>query len=230
MRVALLVTCTLAGCAPTVMQGNRFISGVSANGDYLVPVRSVEEQRFAGIIRQRFDFSCGSAALATLLRHHYGDAVNEEKIFVGMWKDGDRAAIRRVGFSLLDMKRYLAGRGLKADGFKVSLDQIAKTGVPGIALISTRNYRHFVVIKGIEGQQVLVGDPSTGLRTVPREEFQKSWNGVFFVLNSEIERGRAAFNQPTQWASLARAPLGSRFSDPLSIQALALTAPFVGDF
>jgi uncharacterized protein len=230
MRIALGLIAALAGCASSVPPGTRFATSSATNGDFLVPVQSVQERRFAATIRQRYDFSCGSAALATLLHYHYGDNATEGKVFIGMWKDGDRAAIRRVGFSLLDMKRYLAARGIKADGFKVTLDQIAKTGVPGIALISTRNYKHFVVVKGVNASEVLVGDPSTGLHAVPREAFQKTWNGVYFVLNSELERGRASFNQPGQWVAFARAPVGSRFSDPVNLQALALTAPFYGDF
>ena len=219
----------LKGCAETVAPGTRFVTGGSI-GDFAVPVESLQERRFSGVIRQRYDFSCGSAALATLLHYHYGDASDEAMVFKGMWRDGDRDAIRGVGFSLLDMKRYLAARQLKADGYKVPLDAIAKTGVPGIALISVRNYKHFVVIKGVTPTEVLVGDPSMGLQVVNRAAFQSAWNGVYFVVNSELGRGRAAFNQPTQWAAFTRAPVGSRFHDPVSLQALALTAPFYRDF
>ncbi|HEV2567132.1 MAG TPA: C39 family peptidase [Sphingomonas sp.] len=203
---------------------------MGGTGDLLMPVRSMEEQKFAGIVRQRYDFSCGSAALATLLRFHYGRAMGEQEAFLGMWRDGDRDAIRKVGFSLLDMKRYLSGIGLAADGFKVSLDQIQKTAIPGIALITVKNYRHFVVVKGVSDREVLIGDSSVGLRAVPRDEFQALWNGVYFVLNAEKDRGRKAFNTGLQWASLPRAPLGARFTDPISQQALALTAPFYRDF
>lgn len=230
-RLALLVMpFAVAGCSETITPGARFLSGTSSVGDFAVRVQSVEERRFAGVIRQRYDFSCGSAALATLLHNHYGDAVDEAQVFKGMWRDGDREAIRRVGFSLLDMKRYLAARALKADGFKVSLDAVAKAGIPGIALISVRNYKHFVVVKGVTATEVLVGDPSSGIQALERSAFQAAWNGVYFVLNSEQGRGRKAFNQSSQWAAFTRAPVGSRFHDPVSLQSLALTAPFYRDF
>ena len=83
-----------------------------------MPVRSFEEERFATVIRQKYDFSCGSAALATLLRYHYGLSQDEEATFRGMWATGDQPQIRRVGFSLLDMKRYhrlLAGASWMAE-------------------------------------------------------------------------------------------------------------------
>lgn len=224
------VALMLCGCASTVSPGARFITGVSANGDFSLPIQSMDERRYATVVRQRYDFSCGSAALATLLRFHYSRNVTEDRVFVGMWQDGDRDAIRRVGFSLLDMRRYLNAQGLKADGYKVSLDEVAKSGIPGIALISVKNYKHFVVVKGVSQTEVLVGDPSTGLHLMPRGAFASAWNGVYFVLNTEQDRGRSTFNVPGQWATYTRAPIGDRFDEPVSLQALAVTAPFYRDF
>lgn len=229
VALASVLVLTLAGCSGELSSSNRFL-GFTPAGDFSAPVQSVEERKFATVIRQRYDFSCGSAALATLLHYHYNDPSTEAAVFRGMWDKGDRPQIRKLGFSLLDMKRYLDAQGLKADGFKVSLDQVAQAGVPGIALVTLKGYRHFVVVKGVANGEVLVGDPSTGLQTVPAASFVKSWNGIYFIINSNPERGRTSFNAPTQWAQYTRAPLGSRFSDPVSLQALALTAPFYRDF
>jgi hypothetical protein len=220
----------LAGCVDQVAGTSRFVAPVGPVGDYVVPVRSVVDQRFVGVVRQRYDFSCGSAALATLLRYHYDLAVDEDDAFRGMWAAGDRVQIRRVGFSLLDMKRWLAAHALAADGYKVTLDKIAETGVPGIALIAIKNYRHFVVIKGVRVDEVLLGDPSTGLSVMPRAQFQQAWNGIYFVLSQDQARAKTKFNRDTQWVAYTRAPIGGRFADPVSQQALSLTNPFHGDF
>jgi len=227
---AFLSLLALAGCVDQVAGTQRFVASTGPVGDYTVPVRSVVEQRFAGVVRQRYDFSCGSAALATLLRYHYDLAVDEDDAFRGMWAAGDRAQIRRVGFSLLDMKRWLAAHALVADGYKVSLDKVAQTGVPGIALIAIKNYRHFVVVKGVRADEVLLGDPSTGLTVMPRARFQQAWNGIYFVLSEDQARAKSQFNRDAQWVAFARAPIGGRFADPVSQQALSLTSPFQGDF
>jgi hypothetical protein len=219
----------LTGCATQVQEGARFATGMGGVTDVAVPVRDIVSVRFAEVVRQRFDFSCGSAALATLLRYHYDFDVGEEIAFRGMWLRGDQAAIRRVGFSLLDMKRWLATRGLTGDGYKVTLDQIAKTGVPGIALIAVNNYRHFVVLKGVHGDEVLVGDPSAGITVMSRAKFEAAWNGIYFVLSQDQPRAKQRFNRAAQWAAYPRAPIGTPFSDPVSQQALALTAPARGD-
>ncbi|HEX4738362.1 MAG TPA: C39 family peptidase [Allosphingosinicella sp.] len=226
------VACFPAYGQPHAGAGRAIASFSTSAGSesYRVPVHSMEDMKFSTIIRQRYDFSCGSAALATLLRYHYDRALDEEATFRGMWAEGDRTQIRRLGFSLLDMKRYLASIGLASDGFKVSLDQIAKARVPGIALITINKYRHFVVVKGMTPAQILIGDPATGLRTISRAEFLKNWNGIYFVVNSETERGRAHFNTPFQWAQYPRIAPNSVFLRPLDQQALALTAPFRTEF
>lgn len=220
-----LLACAVA---PAGAQPN-FMSGASPLGDFTLPVETFLDRRFAEVIRQRYDFSCGSAALATLLRYGYGYRVREDDAFRGMWDEGDRDQIRRLGFSLLDMKRWLASEGLAADGYKVSLEEVAQTGLPGIVMVTTQGYRHFVVVKGITGSEVLLGDPSAGLSVMPRGEFEKAWNGVYFVLNGETDRGKQSFNRERQWRAFARAPANGIFTRPLSDQALALSTPFFRD-
>ena len=202
----------------------------SAIGDVSVPVQSVEAKRFDTVVRQRYDFSCGSAALATLLRYHYGRGEDEEAVFRGMWREGDRDQIRKAGFSLLDMKRYLAALGASADGFQVSLDEIETAGVPGIALITVAGYKHFVVIKGIRGQEVLVGDPALGLTVTTRKAFQQGWNGLYFVLDEKPQAKRNNFNTAAHWGSYPRMRASSPFLEPASQQALRLSSPMYRDF
>ena len=217
---------SLAGCTGARLAdgGGRFNYGGQLEAG--MPVTSLIERRFLTVIRQQYDFSCGSAALATLLRYHYNDPQNEQSVFIGMFRDGDQAQIRRLGFSLLDMKRYLAARGIGADGYRVTIDQIDKARVPGIALIDYSGYKHFVVVKGISADTVLIGDPSLGLRRESRETFVKQWNGVFFVLNGRNDVAMRHFNQPSD---VALAP-GVRFgwaAEPLSLSGLQLTRPLV---
>lgn len=221
----------LGGCVGQLKPADPlFLGSSSALGDLRVPVASMRALKFDTVVHQQYDFSCGSAALATLLRYHYGLPRTEGDVFTGMWREGDRARIRQVGFSLLDMKRYLADQHLHADGYRVSLDAIAKRGLPGIALITIKGYRHFVVVKGIGSDSMLIGDPSLGLRTVSRHAFEKMWNGIYFVLTSDTAQGQRTFNGPRQWSALPRAPLGAPFVEPLSVQSLALAAPFYRDF
>lgn len=182
---------------------------VALGGPAAVEVISLKEARFQTIIKQQFDFSCGSAAVASLLTYHYDEPVTEMTVFNAMYETGDRTRIQTYGFSLLDMKRFLATRGLRADGFRVSLDRLAKAGVPAIVLINTNGYRHFVLIKGISALEVVVGDPALGVRVLDREDFMDMWNGIAFVVRNRIGNGRAHFNLAADWGVRTKAPFGN---------------------
>jgi predicted double-glycine peptidase len=175
-------------------------------GGFSVRVTSLKEARFKTTVPQQYDFSCGSAAMATLLTYQYGVAVNEEQIFVRMFTFGNQAKIRKEGFSLLDMRRYLQSRGFEADGFELPLDKLAEEGVPAIVLLNDRGYRHFVVIKGLRNGRVLMGDPARGTRAMPRSRFEALWdNRVLFVIHNR--RDIARFNLPRDWSTVPPAPL-----------------------
>lgn len=179
-------------------------------GEYVVPVASFKEAKFRTTVRQQYDFSCGSAALATLLTYQYHDPVTETQAFQYMYERGDKAKIQREGFSLLDIKNYLESHDYAADGFETTLDKLEQVGVPAIVLIDENGYHHFVVVKGVRGNEVLVGDPSLGTRTIPRRRFESMWqNNIVFVITSEREG--VTFNATSDWKS-GKAPLGAAVS------------------
>ncbi len=177
-------------------------------GAYSVPAVSLREARFLSMVRQQYDFSCGSAALSTLLTYHYGFVVDEQVVFEEMYAHGEQEKIRREGFSLLDMKRYLGAHGFEADGFEAPLDKLASAEVPAIVLINDSGYNHFVVIKGIKDQRILLGDPSGGIRAMTRSAFERIWvNQILFVISNHAEAAR--FNRDADWHVAVRAPIGA---------------------
>jgi predicted double-glycine peptidase len=177
-----------------------------------VPVESSTALHFRDVVRQRYDFSCGSAALATLLAYHYEEIVTETAVFAAMYRRGDQAKIRREGFSLLDIKQELAARGYRADGYRISLVRWAQMRVPGIALINDRGYRHFVVVKGLRGGRVLLGDPARGNRTISSASFEKMWNGIAFLVASHATIARRHFDSDADWSHEPAAPMQAALS------------------
>lgn len=176
-------------------------------GSYALPVTSLQAARFRSTVRQEHDFSCGSAAVATLLTWHYDTPVSEQEVFSAMYTSGDQQTIRREGFSLLDMKRYLARRGFIADGYLQPLDKLAQAGYPAIVRIVENGYLHFVVIKGIDGERVLLGDPAGGTRAMRRDAFEVVWpDKLLFVIHNWP--GQPQFNLKADWTVAPRAPLG----------------------
>lgn len=87
------------------------LNGMAGGGNYLVSTKSFAEMKFDTVYKQEFDFSCGSAALASLLTFHYGNVVSEKTVFLEMYEHGDQEKIKDQGFSMLDMKNYLGQIG-----------------------------------------------------------------------------------------------------------------------
>lgn len=184
-------------------------------GSFTVSARSLNEMRWDQVVPQQYDYSCGAAAVATLLTHHYGRETTEAEVFEAMIAAGDREQIEAHGFSMLDMKRYLDSQGLESDGFRVDLDAYLDIGVPSITLIDTGGYKHFVVIKGMDEDRVLVGDPAVGSVVVPREHFETLWQGTVLGARADMALAKEYFNHERDWAIRPQAPLaqGRRRTD-----------------
>jgi predicted double-glycine peptidase len=217
---AILAATLVALAAPAWPANAQAVFNVGGD-TFAAPVTSLRDMPFRTVVRQQYDYSCGSAALATLLRHHYGREVSEAAVFKAMYLAGDQEKIRRVGFSLLDMKNYLASVGLRADGYRQTLEDLGQAKAPAIALITVKNYRHFVVIKGVRDGKVLVGDPNEGLRLYSMEDFGRAWNGVVFVVRPD-GGDRMAFNREEEWGSLAQGPFNRLDDRSLSSVTRAL--------
>ncbi|MFO7648845.1 C39 family peptidase [Halomonas campaniensis] len=197
-------------------------------GTFQVAASSLQEIGWKRVVPQQYDFSCGSASVATLLTYHYERPTSEAEVFEWMIRAGDPEQIQRHGFSMLDMKRYLDHRGLDSDGFRISLDDFIRIGVPAITMVNTGGYRHFVVVKGIDSQHVLVGDPAAGTLVVPRDHFETLWNGSVLGARADLEVAQRHFNHERDWAVRPSSPVDQGVSRT-GIGASLLTLPAVNE-
>lgn len=220
----LLVAAVLAASPAAALAGSVALPDGVGN-TYSVPVTSVKEARFQTTLKQQYDYSCGSAALAALLTFHYQYQVSEQTVFQKMYNRGDQDKIRQVGFSLLDMKRFLEAIGYQADGIRGSLETLVDLGVPAIVLINDKGYRHFVVLKGVTADRVLIGDPATGTRSLRRDEFEPMWNGILFVIKDQTQVARRFFNQEEEWRLTSSAPVEAAIRQEGSPSSALLLAP-----
>jgi uncharacterized protein len=208
MKLALALAALAGSCLAGGCRADTVNIPYEMGGAYSLPITSMKAARFRAMVRQQYDFSCGSAALSTLLTYHYGFKVAEDAVFVAMYEKGDQPKIRRDGFSLFDMKRYLESQGFQADGFEAPLEKLESAGIPAIVLINENGYNHFVVIKGLREGRVLIGDPSGGTRALTQTAFERLWtNGILFVIGNHTQQ--AKFNLAAEWSAVPRAPIAS---------------------
>jgi predicted double-glycine peptidase len=144
------------------------------------PVKSLLEMRHEGVTIQNWDLSCGAAALGTILKYQYDDPVSEREIAKGLisrdrYLENPSLVKTRLGFSLLDLKRYVDARGYEGIGYgKLELPDLIERA-PIIIPISVSGYSHFVVFRGIRGNRILLADPAWGNRTLTLDEFENAW-------------------------------------------------------
>ena len=154
------------------------------------PFRSMKDLRDQNLVKQRFDFSCGAAALATMLRYGFGDQISEQQILVDLFTqltDDDKKIAERTGFSLLDLQRVARTRGYNAEGFRLAPAQLSMLAGPVIVFIEPRGYKHFAVLRGVRGDRVYLADPSRGNIRQPMYAFLDDWiqdggTGIIFVV------------------------------------------------
>ena len=144
------------------------------------PVASLAEIREQNISIQKWDLSCGAAALATILNFQHGETISEREVATRMMSREEYLAnpmlVRlRQGFSLLDMKRFVDDRGYNGVGLgRMTLAHLVERA-PVIVPINTYGYQHFVVFRGVLDNRVLVADPAFGNRTMLLSDFESAW-------------------------------------------------------
>lgn len=156
-------------------------------------VKPFSEIKWRNLVRQRYDFSCGSAALATLVKFYLGEEIGELEVMRGMLQQGERQQIiERQGFSLLDMKRYVNYLGYQGNGFRAEISDLRGLEKPVIIPIEYGGFKHFVVLRDLAGGRAFLADPAFGNITLTITKFKEIWEpNVLFIAN----RGdQVAFN------------------------------------
>lgn len=177
-------------------------------------VVSLRESRFANLVEQRTDFSCGAAALASILNEAYGWGLTEEMVIRGMLRTGDAELIHNQGFSMLDMKRYVESLGMRARGYRIDSQRLESIKVPTIVLLNVRGYKHFVVLMRTDNNWVYVGDPVLGHKKMPIDDFSKGWNGIVFaIIGPGYDRRNALLSPPEPLTARHRLDLFSPVKD-----------------
>jgi hypothetical protein len=173
--------------APVLAQKMEETVGVQGSKN----VRTLKEIRGEGVVRQKWDVSCGAAALSTVLTYDFKDPTEETAIVVWLLHRVDGKRVRdRGGFSLLDLKHFAEARGYHSEGFSgMTMEDLALEKTSVITPIRAKGVDHFVVVKGIVAGHVLLADPAFGNMTMRVDQFEKLWkNGIVFEVHPPDER------------------------------------------
>lgn len=148
--------------------------------------------RTENVVLQQRDFSCGAAALATIVKHFWGENVTETQILVGILGTLTPEELQeRVanGLTLTDLKRVSEKAGYVAVLGKLEVDGLRESKVPLLVGITINGFDHFVVVRGVDDQFVYIADPAVGKIRVAIRDFEKQWqrNLVLAVIRPGVK-------------------------------------------
>ena len=149
-------------------------------------MKTWKELKQQNIVMQRRDFSCGAAALATLIKYYWGDNVTEMTFLLALDKiltvEETRDRIRN-GLTLTDLRKAATKVGYQAALGELTYQKLTESKVPLVVGITVRDYKHFVVYRGTDGELVYLADPIRGNIRIPAAEFQEQWqeNAVLVI-------------------------------------------------
>jgi uncharacterized protein len=170
---AVCINVALAQTFPTDIQTNTLFS-------HSTPTQSWQAQKFQGITKQWRDFSCGPAAISTLITSYLGGDVNEEKVWLQIKTQSDAAKIAEIeknGASFFDLKKATLALGYQAEGYQISFDELLKIGDPVIVHMNKLGFKHFSVYRGYFSGRVYLADSLRGNITLPLAQFKSEWTG-----------------------------------------------------
>lgn len=183
----LLLIFSIPGCAGF----GEGLNLLQEQAPYTVTNHTLKELRDRHVVKQALDYSCGAAALATLLKYYYGDSTSEGDILVllqaGLTQEELLVKAQR-GFSLLDLKRTAQVKGYQAAGFRLRPEHLTQLVAPVMVFVEPLGYKHFAVLRGVRDGRVYLADPARGNLRMRLDQFVQEWEqGIVFVLGKAGE-------------------------------------------
>lgn len=190
------------------------LAAASGASPLLRPIlMSYREMRYERVVRQTEWYTCGPAALATLLSYYYEVPATEQEMLalaVGAMRGTNRDPTR--GITLLALKEALEEKGIPSQGYRVTLQALAdyfRRGGPPVILHVTRPQLHYVVAVGILESEVVLADPSRGMYMISFDGLvtEKGFQGIVLMPMPSAPLLRRALDNQAQTLLVQRARL-----------------------
>jgi uncharacterized protein len=130
------------------------------------------------IVMQKRDYSCGAAAMATVLQYFWSDNVTENQILAAIEKILTPEEMQdriKKGLAISDLRRAAVEMGYLSTVGTLTFTQLSESKVPLIVGISPDGYDHFVVYRGMDCDYVYLADPIRGNIRLTHHEFVHQW-------------------------------------------------------
>ncbi len=213
-------------CPRSIVVGWLLVAIIGANMPALAGSNiSHRSLRYTHVTGQADWYTCGAAAVSTLLTYYYGDPASEQDVLeVALAETQASGKDPLKGLTALSLKRALEQRGYAVKAYRVNLEQLAdyfhRGGLPVVGHV-TKPQLHFLVITGVLDPpgggptQVILADPSWGRRIMPLSELVtfKGFSGVILLAvpksQAQLQKVRTLQTGELTWAARELARLRS---------------------
>jgi ABC-type bacteriocin/lantibiotic exporter with double-glycine peptidase domain len=125
-----------------------------------------------GMVLQTKRNTCGPSALKMVFDHyHVGCSLAELEHGVHLSKEGS---------SMLALKEMVELKGLRAEGWRLTLDDLLTKPLPAILFVHND---HYIVMDSACGDEVFVRDPAIGTLKIEKQKLLKIWNGETLLID-----------------------------------------------
>jgi uncharacterized protein len=148
--------------------------------------QSWQQRRYANVVRQVLEFSCGSASLATLLTFFLARPTTEfEVITLLRQRYPEEAAWREKqerGFSFEDISFAAVQLGFQAQAARIEVAQLPQLAGPVIVHLNKGAWEHFSVLRASREGFHYIADPIQGQVTMLDHEFRREFTGAVLAV------------------------------------------------
>lgn len=151
-------------------------------------VKTWKELQEKNIVMQKYDYSCGAASLATLMRYYFQEDVTEQSLLdeiERIFSAEEISIIEDKGLSFLELEKISQAKGYQTASVRLNFSALRELSGPVLVYVQPNGYKHFAILRGVVEDRVFLADPSRGNIRMSVYEFGKEWKGETLVLGKE---------------------------------------------
>jgi predicted double-glycine peptidase len=155
-------------------------------------IKTWNDLREENVVMQRHEYTCGAAAMATVLRYYWGDQVTENDVLAKLLKVLTPAEMQdrvKNGLSITDLRRAAEKLGYQASIGTLSFNRLTESRIPLVVPLKLKEFKHFVVYRGVADGRVYLADPVRGNVRPTVHEFLSEWqqHAVLAIAKPDVE-------------------------------------------
>jgi len=125
-----------------------------------------------GVILQTKRNNCGPSALKMVFDHYHVSSTLQEI--------EEKVGLSEKGSSMLALKEMAELKGLKAEGWRLTLEDFLKRQFPLLLFIHND---HYVIADSVRNNEVFIRDPAIGRLKMDKNKLTNIWSGETLIIS-----------------------------------------------